>query len=103
MKFDELNELLVKDLENNNSNLTNLNKRGLELLQDYNKFIETLKQWVDNDSVVNIISVISAEDKGTQKFKDANRLDTLTNGGKTSIDKTIIAIHDDDSIGQYLQ
>ena len=102
MKFDELNDLYVKDLESN-GNTRNVNEKGKMLLRDYNGFIDTLKVWVNDDAVVNIISVISAEDKGTQKFKDANRLDTLTNGGKTPIDKTSVTFNDNDSLMEYLE
>jgi len=102
MKFDELKELFVKDLKSNGNNL-NINNKGIELLNDYNKFIDTLKEWVNEDAVVNIISVISAEDKGTQKFKDANRLDTMTNGGRTPIDKSAVSFNENDTLTEYLE
>lgn len=102
MKFEELKNLYVKDLESNGNNL-NLNDDGKELLREYNLFIDTLKKWIKEDAVINIISVISAEDKGTQKFKDANRLDTMTNGGRTPIDKSTVSFNQNDSLTEYLE
>jgi hypothetical protein len=100
MKFDELNTY-VKDLSDN-SIKANLNKKGIDLLDDYNKFINMLSEWVKDDAILNLLSVISAEEKGTSKFEIANRLDTITSGGKNNIDLNSFPVHDDDPIKDYI-
>lgn len=104
MKFSELSEFVdtyVRDLEDN-GNTAQINERGHNLLAEYNKFIDSLNEWISKDAIMNLISVVSAEEKGTQKFKDANRLSTLTNNGKTPIDLSTTTFHNNDTLNNYI-
>ncbi len=113
MKFEELSELNkqfnTNDLEDNSGN-KDLNTKGNNLLDEYHKFINELQQflssqskWIKEDIKVSIISMINTEDKGTEEFKTANRLDSLTNAGQTKIDRGSVAIHKDDNIIDYIE
>ena len=113
MKFEELSELNkqfnTNELEDNSGN-SKLNSRGEALLSDYHNFIKELQQflaeqskWIKEDITVSIISMINTEDKGTEEFKTANRLDSLTNAGQTKIDRGSVAIHKDDDIIDYIE
>lgn len=113
MKFEELSELNkqfnANELEDNSGN-SKLNTRGQILLDEYNKFISELQQfiekqskWIKEDITVDIISLINTGEKGTEEFKTANRLDTLTNAGQTKIDRGTVAIHDNDNIIDYIE
>jgi len=82
MKFDELNKHM-SDTEGNTTK--QLNQEGGRLLTEYHKFIDELHVWVNKEDVLKVISMISAEKIGTKKFALANRLDIMTNGGKTGI------------------
>ena len=101
MRFNELDTYMT-DLDDN-STQARLNDAGEKLLSDYNDFIEELKEWVTEDAVINMISVISAEDKGTQKFQLANRLDTITSGGKNPINLDSFPFHEDDPLKDYIE
>ena len=113
MKFEELSELNkqfnTNELEDNSGN-SKLNTRGETLLEDYHKFISELQQfltqqskWIKEDITVDIISLINTGEKGTDEFKTANRLDSLTNAGQTKIDRGSVAIHDNDGIIDYIE
>jgi SPP1 family predicted phage head-tail adaptor len=80
-----------------------LNEEGQKLLQSYHKFVDYLKIWVKNESVVNLISIISSEEKGTERFELAKRLDVMTNGGKVDIDGTHYTFNKDDPINQFIE
>lgn len=101
MNFDELSNIYSNNTKSD-ANYYNLNDNGKKLLSDYHEFIERLSEWVSQDAIINVISVISAEKKGTKKFEDANRLDTLTNGGKTPINTSSMTFNKNDSIIKYL-
>lgn len=113
MKFEELSELSkqfnTNDLEDNSGN-KKLNSKGKDLLEEYHKFINELQQfistqskWINEDITVNIISLINTDEKGTEAFKTANRLDSLTNAGQTKIDRGSVAIHNNDDIIDYIE
>jgi hypothetical protein len=101
MKFDELYN---RDLKNN-SFTAPLNADGFKLLTEYNEFIDKLieitEPWIDNQTILNALSVISSEKKGTQKFKDARTLSTLSSDGKNEIDISI-GFNKNDPIRNYI-
>jgi len=80
-----------------------LNSRGLHILQTYHDFVNQLKSWVKDEAVINLISIISAEEKGTKRFEMAKRLDVMTNGGKIDIDGTHYTFNSDDPIVNFLE
>jgi ferritin-like metal-binding protein YciE len=113
MKFEELSELNkqfnTNELEDNSGN-SKLNSRGEALLSDYHNFIKELQQflaeqskWIKEDITVEIVSLINTGEKGTEEFKTANRLDSLTSAGQTKIDRGTVAIHDNDDIIDYIE
>lgn len=100
MKFDDLTKL--DQQINSPGKELKLNKEGIVLLKQYHEFMHRLEEWVRHDAVINLIGVISAEKKGTNKFKLANRLDTMTNGGKTSISNQF-TFNEKDPINEFIE
>lgn len=113
MKFEELTELNKQFNQNtleDNSGNSKLNASGISLLAEYNQFITELQQflskqskWIKEDITIDILSLINTGEKGTEEFKIANRLDTLTNAGQTKIDRGSVAIHNNDDIIDYIE
>lgn len=106
MKFEELSELSrqfnINDLEDNSNN-KGLNDAGEKLLNDYNMFIDILKEWIQKEEILNILAYISSTKCGTEKFKLASSLYSLTNNGATKIDLGTVAIHRKDDIINYIE
>ena len=106
MKFEELSELNkqfnANELEDNSSS-KDLNEQGKKLLEDYNSFMDILKEWVRDDEILNVLAFISSTKKGTKKFKSASSLYSLTNQGTTKIDTGTVAIHKNDDIIDYIE
>jgi hypothetical protein len=106
MKFEELTELNrqfnTNELEDNSGN-SDLNDKGKTLLKEYNQFIESLSEWITHEYVLDVIAYVSSTKKGTDKFKIASTLYSLTNNGATKIDKGVVAIHKNDDIIDYIE
>ena len=106
MKFEELSELSkqfnVNELEDNSNN-KDLNEQGKKLLEDYNSFMDALKEWIQDEEILNVLAFISSTKKGTEKFKSASSLYSLTNQGTTKIDTGTVAIHKNDDIIDYIE
>ena len=82
MKLDEL----IDQIENQEPYVPkHLNQEGGRLLEEYHKFLDELHEWVQMEDVLKVVSMISVEKIGTKKFDLANRLDIITNGGKTGV------------------
>jgi len=94
-----------------------LNEAGRKALKEYYELIKSLgdsiyplvkKYLVDPDTfskilAVQVISIISSRELGTEEFKLMTRLDALTNGGKTNIDTSRLPVSLDDNLMKYLE
>ena len=62
-----------------------------------------MSEWITHEYVLDVIAYVSSTKKGTDKFKIASTLYSLTNNGATKIDKGVVAIHKNDDIIDYIE
>jgi len=88
-----------------------INNKGKVLLQKYYDFVRTIENSIkpfvkeENDAkeiAIHVVSSISSRKIGTEDFKNALRLDTMSSGGKVHVDANRYIFNKDDSILQYL-
>lgn len=110
MKFERLVESLQEQAP------LQLNQQGQLLLKQYHKLIQDIEAsivplvspyvktpgQIGKVVAVQIISAINSHKLGTVNFDVMSRLDTLTNGGKSSIDPNTFTFNNNDPILQYL-
>lgn len=94
-----------------------LNANGVQLVQMYHSVIAELEKVLiplltgitkdpskmAKQSAVQIVSSINSSKEGNEKFDLMARLDTMTNGGKTTIQGSTFAFNENDKILQYLE
>ena len=101
----------------NESSPMQLNSDGKELLQKYHALIAELEDQIlpiikdyviDPDTLkkevsIQIIATINSRQLGSDEFKLMSRLDTLTSGGKNTIDPNTYTFNQNDKVLNYLE
>ena len=115
MKSGEKFDNLVNAISENAS--YKLNANGAQLIQNYHSFISEIEKVLipilksitkdpnkmSKQSAVQIVSSINSSKEGNETFNLMTRLDTLTNGGKTTIQGSTFTFNQNDKILQYLE
>ena len=110
VKFDDLSKALQENVS------YQLNDKGKQLLQRYYQFandieqalMPILKKYVPDPSVlkkdiaIQVLSTINSQEIGTKEFEVASRLDTLTSGGKNTIDGNKFVFNENDPVHLYI-
>lgn len=111
MKFDTLANSITEQSE------YRVNTAGQQVLQTYHKLIADvgntlqplLEPYVEDpvsiqkELAVMVVSTINSNRQGNDQFEVMTRLDTLTNGGKSTVDPSTFAFNAQDPILQYLE
>lgn len=94
-----------------------INANGIQLLKKYHSIISDIEKIllpllksvckdpikIAKQSAIQIVSSINSAKEGNEQFDLMNRLDTLTNGGKTPIQGNTFSFNENDNILQYLE
>jgi predicted transcriptional regulator len=96
MKFKEFLELKESGVQ------YNLNENGKNLMDQFNKFIEMLRQFINEENVVALISRLDTDNIGNEKYKIAKKIATLSKNGTAPIDGSLFSISDNDQMMNYL-